>query len=169
MEAPQPTFPAYPVIQKLAREIQATPSQSKGIVSVRKSYPLDVTLPPPTAEDPACIRKDRKRSTANEGQSTTAVTPQYRGSALPPDLKNPRPQIIRSSVGWTPTCTDRLMLPLLSGTFLPCPRSCRKLTTEASPQMSAQDRVKILPKLTATGQADAMEIQRNCNSRGVKL
>lgn len=41
----------------------------------------------------------QKRSTAHEGQSTAAVTPQYRGSALAPDLKNPRPQIITSSVG----------------------------------------------------------------------
>lgn len=67
----------------------------------------------------------QKRSTANEGQSTAAVTPQYRGSALAPDLKNPRPQIITSSVGSTPACTHyRLMLPLFSGNFLPCPKSC---------------------------------------------
>lgn len=73
---------------------------------------------PPAAEDPACMRKDQKRSTANEGQSTTPVTRQYRGSALPPDLKKTKePHGRRSShhpVAWTAASNTRLMLPLVT-------------------------------------------------------
>lgn len=87
MEAPKPT---------------PTP---KELFSVGKTNPLlDVTLPSRRG-GPCMHAKRQKHSTANEGQSTEAVTPQYRGSALPPDLGKkhiPTMQIVRSSVGGLP-------------------------------------------------------------------
>lgn len=95
----------------------------------------------------------KKRSTANEGQSTGAGTARYRGSALAPDLKNPTTQIIGSSMGGLPHAVPSDVASVNFCSFSGLATKChgnKGLVTSL-----CQDGVNTLPQLAAIRRADA--------------
>lgn len=134
--------PAYPDFHKRPLPVQG----NSFLVGYTRKIPVGcnpLCPPPPPRTLHAYLRRDQNRSTANEGQSTTAVTRQYRGSALPPDLKKTKELHGRRSshhpVRLDCRAQHRLILPLFYNCiFTQCPKSCSNHQRPVSSQMSAR-------------------------------
>lgn len=140
--------------------MEAPKPAPKKLFSVGKTNPLlDVTLPSRRG-GPCMHAKRQKHSTANEGQSTKAVTPQYRGSALPPDLgKNTYPQCRSSDHLWAGFHFQYFPMSPYHTAFSPRFRKAARITILlVYESMQGAEQVALPNYLNATRHADAKEI-----------